>query len=272
MLKKRRNQIILGIVIALICFGIWYIFIRDVDVEENKIAAPDLSLSVENPCAAPSATSESTVSPDATLNPDEVAAVVATPQVLTDRTDEDYRLYVFEQDASKINFEIVEFTDINGTFDMFGHWFEFIYIPEEDGWCATLWLDIDGQSVDTGNDIFDNLMIAAFQAERYPVGRFVGAATALVTDLSADNAVIMSGQLELTGVVKDFEVPIQFSITDDQLIASAAFDINANDFGANLPGDGATLASKITVLANKTDPSTIELAESPTALPTEPRE
>ncbi len=272
MLKKRRNQIILGVFIALIAFGVWYLFIREIEAEDNLIAAPGLSQNVENPCAAPVTLADSTPSLDATAVPDEAPDVVAAPELIIDRSADEYRLYVFDIDASVINFTIAEAPSIAGTFGTFGHWFEFIYIPEQQGWCAVLWLDIDGNSVSTGNDIINTFMIEGFQAERYPVGRFVGAATTLISDLSVTNDIIMRGQIELTGVVRDLEVPVQIDIVEEQLIANASFLINANDFGANLPGGGASLDSKIRMVGTLTDPSIITIPVVPTALPSEPSE
>lgn len=273
MLKKPRNIILLGLLLIVIGGMVWFLFIRDTEVEENIIAEPTLSVQGNiNPCAAPNVQPDATLAPDATVPPTE-PSVVAPPTVITGANEDNYQLFVFdrESDATIIQFQIVD-TDISGTFEMFGHWFEFIYIPEEDGWCAVLWLDIDGNSVQAGNEVLNNLMIFAFQAERYPVGRFVGAATTLISDLSETNSVVMSGDIELSGVVQDLEVPITFSITGDQLTASAKFIINANDFGASLPGDGAELDSNIRVVANRTDPTTIEIPDLPTAVPSEPSE
>ncbi|PJF41615.1 MAG: hypothetical protein CUN55_11630 [Phototrophicales bacterium] len=261
MTKKRFLLITLGLLIIGMGFIIWYLFIRDIEAEENKIAAPALSQNVENPCAAPTEQPESTLPADESL-------IVATPEILLEENSENYLLYVFDTDESVINFTIAEVPSINGTFDMFGHWFEFIKISDEEGWCATLWLDIDGQSVDTGNEVTDNLIRLGFQAEKYPVGRFVGAATELIQDLSAPNTINIAGQIELSGVVRSFTVPVEVTINGEQLIASSNIDINANDFGANLPG-GATLDSKIRVVANRTDPSTIDLPVLPTAIPSE---
>jgi polyisoprenoid-binding protein YceI len=168
---------------------------------------------------------------------------------------------VFDNDQSVVNFTIESnVTDVSGTFDLLGRWFEFIYVPEEDAWRALLVLDIDGTSVDTGSGLVDSLIRLGFEAERYPVGRFVGESETLVTDLSETNQIVMSGQVELSGQVRDLRVPVTFRINDGTLTANAQFEIDAREFGVDFPEGvgGNILDSKIRVVAHEADEATID--------------
>ncbi|NDJ86684.1 MAG: YceI family protein, partial [Chloroflexi bacterium] len=190
------------------------------------------------------------------------ASVTQSPEATsTQLTDDTYRIYVFDNDQSAVNFTIESnVTDVSGTFDLLGRWFEFIYVPEEDAWRALLVLDIDGASVDTGSGLVDSLIRLGFEAERYPVGRFVGESETLVTDLSETNQIVMSGQVELSGQVRDLRVPVTFRINDGTLTANAQFEIDAREFGVDFPEGvgGNILDSKIRVVAHEADEATID--------------
>lgn len=171
------------------------------------------------------------------------------------------RVFVFDTERSIINFE-VDGVGIDGTFDMFGHWFRFIFDSDTETWIAELWLDIDGQSVETGNGLLNNAFIFAFKAEEYPVGRFVGTtveAEVPIESLDEEINTTLIGQIELSGVIQDLSVPIRIRIEGETLSASASFPLDASDFDAGLASaaGGSVLNSDIEVVANEVDPDSI---------------
>lgn len=215
MMKTKRLAfgLVLSLLVVVMVTAVYWLFLRDVDAEENKLAVPTLA-------------------------------------------HEDSQLYVIDSSQTTLNFTIESsLRDIEGTFDIVGRWFEFTETPE--GWRVALVLDIDGRTADTGMGLVDTLLRQGFQAERYPIGRFVGEADVLIDDLSIAHDVNMVGQLELSGVVKDYTIAIRFQIEGDTLTATANTTIDAADFAVDFASQiGSTdLDTKIKVVALKSDES-----------------
>lgn len=289
--KKKRGRLlgrlVLIVLVGLIGFGVWYFGIRDVEPEENVIQQPTLSI-------PGSATADATATEAATNDNDSIEATATTDETAEDPgasaddiqsdagdaesddgleapsivTDVDnYRVYAFDLERSLINFTI-EATSTKGKFDLYGHWFEFIYEPQQEGWRMVLWFDIDGRSVDTGNALVDQLIMTAFQAERYPVGRFVGETELLLPELTPnmDHDMIVLGELELSGQVRPLEVPITFRVDGEGVLsASANVVIDAADYGADFPESlgSSELDGQVRVVAIETDPADITMPELP---------
>ncbi|MCB9438079.1 MAG: YceI family protein [Anaerolineales bacterium] len=168
--------------------------------------------------------------------------------------EENAQIYLIDPSQTTLNFTIESsLRDITGTFDIVGRWFELTETP--DGWRVAIVLDIDGRTADTGMGLVDTLIREGFQAERYPIGRFVGEADTLIDDLSVPHDVNMVGQLELSGVVKDYSIAIHFQIKGDTLIANANTTIDAADFAVDFASQiGSTdLDTKIKVVAVRSD-------------------
>lgn len=269
--QKRRGRTLLRILLIMLVlfggFGIWYTLIRDVEPEENVIQQP--TLSVPGNTANAGNGNETTTDADDHMSEANDTPTTAGITELTapsiDVAADNYRLYVFDVTQSNINFTI-QATNTKGRFGLFGHWFELIYVPEEDAWRIVLWFDIDGQSVNA-NGIPDEALILAFQAERYPVGRFIGESTTLVADLSVENSVTITGEVEISGQVQPLEVPMTFSINEDGVMnASAEFTLDVSEFGVSIPGGLSTdFAAVIRVVAIETAPEDYVPVELPNA-------
>lgn len=209
--KRFALSLVLLLVVVFVSVAVYWLFLHDVEAQENKLSVPDLS-------------------------------------------EADSLIYVIDPNQTTLNFTIKGgLRDIKGTFDIVGRWFELTETSE--GWRMTLVLDIDGQTVDTGVGLIDTLIREGFQAERYPIGRFVGEADALITDLTAPHDVNIVGQLELSGVVKDYTIAVHFEIEDNILTATASTSIDAADFAVDFASQvGSTdLDTKIRVVALLSD-------------------
>lgn len=282
--KKNRGRVfvwtfLLGVVAA-IGFGVWYVAIRDVEPEENVIQQPTLSvpendtandadMSAADDDTQSDAEDANAVAEDAATRAeptDNTGSELAAPTVVADV--ERYRLYAFDLEQSFIDFTI-KATGTTGQFDLFGHWFEFIYDDDADAWRIVLWFDIDGQSVDTGTALIDEVIRVAFQSERYPVGRFVGESETTIAELETGTEydVTLVGQLELSGQVRAFEVPLTFTLSDEGVMTvNASLVIDAAEFGADITG--GEMNGEITVIAVETDPADLPPLNLPNAAPT----
>lgn len=170
--------------------------------------------------------------------------------------EENAQIYLIDPSQATLNFTIASsLRDITGTFDIVGRWFELTETP--DGWRVAIVLDIDGRTADTGMGLVDTLIREGFQAERYPIGRFVGEADVLIDDLTVPHDVNMVGQLELSGVVKDYSIAIHFQVKGNTLIANASTTIDAADFAVDFASQiGSTdLDTKIKVVAVRSEDS-----------------
>lgn len=170
--------------------------------------------------------------------------------------EENAQIYLIDPSQATLNFTIESsLRDITGTFDIVGRWFELTETSE--GWRVGIVLDIDGRTADTGMGLVDTLLREGFQAERYPIGRFVGESDVLIDDLTIPHDVNMVGQLELSGVVKDYAIAIHFQIKGNTLIGTASTTIDAADFAVDFASQiGSTdLDTKIKVVAVRSEDS-----------------
>jgi polyisoprenoid-binding protein YceI len=217
----RRRIVLTGLVIVAtglligLTWLVYVLFIRNVEAEENKLGVP-------------------------------------TPEA----GEEAYHIYVFDLEQTTLNFTIdSKLGEIKGTFDIVGRWFEVVQTTDAEGWTIRLVLDIDGRSVETGNVLANSLIEMGFDAERYPIGRFVGQGDIPIPALSGSYSLNMVGQLELSGVVKPLSIPVEMTFEQDQLVATGSPMIDAAEFGANFPEQigSSVLQTQIKVVAIESD-------------------
>ncbi len=185
---------------------------------------------------------------------------LSIPEAISDR------VFLIDSEQSVLNFFLEsDIDDIEGTFDITGHRFEFIADEAAKEWEVVLVLDIDGTTVDTGSSIYDTFIKIGFNVERYPIGRFVGKADTTVSELNGDHELNFVGQLELRGIVRDFSVLASINIEDDVITGSAEAQIDVNDFEVDFPSAIAShiLDANIHVFALASD----EIIEPTTATP-----
>lgn len=176
------------------------------------------------------------------------------------------RIYLIDGQQSTLNFSLEsDIDDIEGSFNIIGHRFEFVASDDTADWRVILVLDIDGTTADTGSGVYDTLIGIGFNVERYPIGRFVGEAETTVKALDGPHELNFVGQLELRGVVQDFNVLANINIEGDTLTGIAETQIDVNDFGVDFPSAIAShiLDADISVVATESD----ELVEQPTITP-----
>lgn len=71
----------------------------------------------------------------------------------------------------------------------------------------------------------------------------------------------MAGEVELSGIVQQLEVPFTFSIDDGVFSGEADFTLRSAEFGIDVPEamGGGVLDAQIIVVANETDPAEVEI-------------
>lgn len=168
------------------------------------------------------------------------------------------QIYAVTQENSELKFTILE--RIHGTIDISGE--NLILKPTPDGKRQLeVNLQMDGQSTKTeSGEFIDFVLKAGLKADEYPYGRFVATSTETFEDSAtiAEQPITLVGQLEISGVVKDYTVDATMSLQDGVLTIQTSPTIDLKDFGVNFPEQigSSEMAAEITVNAHLIENST----------------
>lgn len=122
---------------------------------------------------------------------------------------------------------------VDGNFDMAGGTLELV--PDEGGWRLVVNFTLDAASLDVGNAIMNDTLRRAMGVETYPTGLFIAQSPGLLTERTGSHPVELAGQLELHGIVQDYRIPAQVTISDETINLTAQFVITASQFDMNIP-------------------------------------
>lgn len=85
-----------------------------------------------------------------------------------------------------------------------------------------------------------------FEAEKYPLSKFTS--TKIVQATTGSDNYIITGNLEMRGVMKSITFPAKIAISPDQVAVNAEFSINRKDFGIVYAGKADDLIRDDVVL------------------------
>ncbi len=168
------------------------------------------------------------------------------------------QIYTVTRENSQLKFTILE--RVHGTIDISGE--NLILKPTSDGkWQLEANLQMDGQSTKTeSGEFIDFVLKAGLKADEYPYGRFVATSAETFEDPTTipEQPITLSGQLEISGVVKDYTITGTMSLQDGVLTFDTAPTIDLKDFGVNFPEQigSSEMATEITVEAHFLENST----------------
>ncbi|MCI0712198.1 MAG: YceI family protein [Chloroflexi bacterium] len=127
---------------------------------------------------------------------------------------------------------------IDGTFDITDG--TLLLVPAEDGWKLQVNLIVEGQTVETGSSIRNQLLIIALKAKEYPYGVYTGLSEEIITDPEEEQEVLLVGEIELSGIQNPQNGLTTMKLDGDLLTADTRLDIDFTDFGADFSALGAS--------------------------------
>lgn len=127
---------------------------------------------------------------------------------------------------------------IDGTFDITDG--TMLLVPVEDGWKLQVNLIVEGQTVETGSSIRNQVLIIALKAKEYPYGVYTGLSEEIITDPEEEQEVLLVGEIELSGIQNPQNGLTTMKLDGDLLTANTRLDIDFTDFGADFSALGAS--------------------------------
>lgn len=127
---------------------------------------------------------------------------------------------------------------LDGTFDITNG--TLLLVPAENGWKLQVNLIVEGQTVETGSAIRNQLLIIALKAKEYPYGVFTGISEETIVDPSEEQDVLLVGEIELSGIQNPQNGLTTMKLDGDTLTADTRLDIDFTDFGSDFSGLGAS--------------------------------
>lgn len=109
-------------------------------------------------------------------------------------------------------------------------------VRENDGWRVIASLTMDVSTLNVGNDMVNGLIRRTLGAEAYPSGVFLARSETTIPDLEHTiYTVNLTGELELSGVVRPYTFETVLTFDGDRLVLDCAAMVDAKDFGVRVP-------------------------------------
>ena len=149
------------------------------------------------------------------------------------------RIFGIDTEATTLAFSLdLGGATIDGTFDITDG--TLLLVPAEDGWKLQVNLIVEGQSVETGSSLRNQLLIIALKAKEYPYGVYTGLSQEIITDPEEEQQVLLVGEIELSGIQNPQNGLTTMKLDGDVLTADTRLDIDFTDFGADFSALGAS--------------------------------
>ncbi|MBN1681245.1 MAG: YceI family protein [Anaerolineae bacterium] len=144
------------------------------------------------------------------------------------------RYFIANPDKSQLDIVVdSRMGDIEGSFRLARGTVELS--PETGGWRVIVNLILDAGTLSMGNEALDSVMAHALELDKYPEGAFIAHSDDMASELNPPFDVTLRGEIELHGVVKDYEIPTRVTLEGDTLTLAAHVIIDAAEFGVEIP-------------------------------------
>jgi hypothetical protein len=149
------------------------------------------------------------------------------------------RIYGVDPEATTLAFSLeIGGGTLEGTFDITDG--TLLLVPAENGWKLQVNLIVEGQTVETGSSLQNQLLIIALKAKEYPYGVYTGLSEEIVTDPETEQDVLLVGEIELSGIQNPQDGLTTMRLDGDILTADTQLDVDFTDFGADFSALGAS--------------------------------
>lgn len=109
-------------------------------------------------------------------------------------------------------------------------------VRENDGWRVIASLTMDVSTLNVGNDMVNGLIRRTLGAEAYPSGVFLARSETTIPDIEHTTYTVnLTGELELSGVVRPYTFETVLTFESDRLVLDSAAMVDAKDFGVRVP-------------------------------------